>query len=90
MACNAMGEAAGIAAAISLKRNLPPRKIEIIELQKTLINNNCNLGQKQRNIPDSLTNYLRYSKIKIEVYCRSIFKGVAHDGKSNSPFNTFP
>ena len=51
MACNAMGEAAGTAAAVSLKKNLPPRKIERVELQKTLINNNCSLGQEQRNIP---------------------------------------
>ncbi len=51
MACLAMGQAAGTAAAISLARDLPPRKIDRVELQQALIADGADLGQRQRRIP---------------------------------------
>ncbi len=44
MCCNAMGEAAGTAAAISLKRGIPPRRVDRVELQKTLLANGGKLA----------------------------------------------
>jgi hypothetical protein len=51
MACFTMGEAAGTATAMSLKKDISPRKLDRLELQATLINNGVNLGQKMRDIP---------------------------------------
>lgn len=51
MACLTMGEAAGTAAALSLKHKLAPRKVDRIELQGALIANGVNLGQQFRVIP---------------------------------------
>jgi len=51
MCCNAMGEAAGTATALSLKHDVPPRKVDVPELQKTLVANNGDLGQDKRSIP---------------------------------------
>lgn len=51
LACLNMGEAAGTAAALSLKNNITPREVDRAELQQTLIANGCNIGQKQREIP---------------------------------------
>lgn len=51
MCCNAMGEAAGTAAALSLKNNIAPRKVDRIELQRILLKNNCSLGLEGRIIP---------------------------------------
>ena len=52
MCCNAMGEAAGTATALSLKHDIPPRKVDVAELQKTLVANGCDLGQDKREIPN--------------------------------------
>lgn len=51
MCCNAMGEAAGHATALSLKHDITPRKVDRVELQQTLIAAGCNLGQSEREIP---------------------------------------
>ena len=51
LACLTMGEAAGTATSISLKRNIRPRQVDRIELQKTLLANGVNLGQEHRTIP---------------------------------------
>lgn len=51
LACLNMGEAAGTAAAISLKNNIVPRQVDRLELQTELLRNNCNLGQSFRKIP---------------------------------------
>ncbi len=50
LACLNMGEAAGTAAAISIKNNVTPRGVDRVELQKTLIKNGCDIGQKRRDI----------------------------------------
>lgn len=46
LACINMGEAAGAAAAISLRRNVTPRAVDRGELQSALIGNGADLGQK--------------------------------------------
>jgi hypothetical protein len=51
LCCLNMGQAAGTAAALSLKHNVPPRKIDRVELQQKLIADGCNLGQNERRIP---------------------------------------
>ena len=51
MACLTMGVAAGVAAAISIKHNIPPRKIDRLELQSELIASKVNIGQGYREIP---------------------------------------
>ncbi|OGV49709.1 MAG: FAD-dependent oxidoreductase [Lentisphaerae bacterium GWF2_44_16] len=51
LACLNMGEAAGIAAAISLKQNITPRKVNRIDLQTEMLKCNCNIGQTFREIP---------------------------------------
>ena len=51
IACMTMGEAAGTATAISLKKDIVPRKVERLELQKTLVDNGVNIGQHYRQIP---------------------------------------
>lgn len=51
MACLAMGEAAGTAAAISLLHDTIPRRVDRVELQGMLVQNGVNLGQQFRKIP---------------------------------------
>lgn len=51
MCCNAMGEAAGTAAAISLKHNITPRQVDRVELQRMLLKNDGTLGLGGRVIP---------------------------------------
>ncbi len=51
LCCMNLGEAAGTAAGISLKRDIAPRSVDRIELQKELLKNACDIGQKQREIP---------------------------------------
>ncbi len=51
MCCNYMGEAAGTAAAISLNNDIPPRKVDRVELQQKLIAGGGDLGQDLREIP---------------------------------------
>ena len=50
MTCFTMGEAAGTAAAMSLKQNIVPRALNVKELQKELIASQVNIGQKLRKI----------------------------------------
>lgn len=50
LCCLSMGEAAGVATAISLAEGITPRKINIKALQSELIANGCNLGQGMREI----------------------------------------
>ena len=52
MACMAMGEAAGTAAAISLKDDVTVRNVDVAKVQKTLVNNKGNIGQIFREIPN--------------------------------------
>ena len=51
MCCNAMGEAAGTAAALSLKHNILPRQVDRLELQRTLLANGGSLALGTRKIP---------------------------------------
>jgi hypothetical protein len=51
MACLNMGQAAGTAAAISLKHNITPRKVDRVELQTALLKDKFDLGQRFREIP---------------------------------------
>ncbi len=51
LACTSMGQAAGTAAALSLERDLPPRKLDRRDLQRKLIADGVNLGQAVRPIP---------------------------------------
>jgi hypothetical protein len=51
MCCLTMGESAGTAAAMSLKKGIRPREIDRVELQRQLIGNGVNIGQKLRVIP---------------------------------------
>ena len=46
--CMALGQAAGVAAAISSKKNLDIRSIKMKEIQKSLLDNNVYLGDKIR------------------------------------------
>ena len=48
--CVNMGEAAGTAAAISLKNDVPPRKVDRVELQTMLIRNGCDIGQIKKGV----------------------------------------
>jgi hypothetical protein len=52
LACLNMGQAAGTAAAISLHSDVAPRKVDRVDLQKTLLADGMDLGQKYRGIPD--------------------------------------
>ncbi len=45
LCCLNMGEAAGTAAAISLARDVPPRRVDRVELQTIMIRNGCDIGQ---------------------------------------------
>lgn len=51
MACLTMGQAAGTATAMSLERDIPPRDLDRIALQKQLLSDGVNLGQEYRDIP---------------------------------------
>jgi hypothetical protein len=51
LACTGMGQAAGTAAALSLKQEVAPRKIDATELQKKLVADGMNIGQSVRTIP---------------------------------------
>lgn len=55
MCCLTMGEAAGTAAALSLKSGVVPRKLDRVLLQRQLIENRVNLGQEYRIIPGVTT-----------------------------------
>ena len=46
----ALGEAAGTAAAMSLKDGVTPRNLDTGKLQRKLVENKCNLGQGFRRI----------------------------------------
>jgi len=50
MCCMALGEAAGTAAAMSLKDGVTPRNLDTGKLQRKLVENKCNLGQGFRRI----------------------------------------
>ena len=51
LCCLAMGEAAGVAACISLAADVAPRDIDVKALQSELIRTGGNLGQALRAIP---------------------------------------
>ncbi len=52
LCCMSMGEAAGVATALSLKHDVTPRRVAIDELQHALAHENrLNLGQKMRRLP---------------------------------------
>jgi len=50
LCCLAMGEAAGVATAISLADNIAPRNINVKALQNELVATGCNIGQTMREI----------------------------------------
>ena len=51
MCCFAMGEAAGTAAALCVRKGIRPRDLNRVELQTELIASGVNLGQNGRKIP---------------------------------------
>lgn len=51
MCCMSLGEAAGTAVAMSLKANCTPRNIDVGALQRQLVKNGYNIGQRFRKIP---------------------------------------
>ena len=51
LACSNMGQAAGTAVAMSLKQDIPPRKLDVKALQRELIADGMDLGQDMREIP---------------------------------------
>ena len=51
LCCTNMGQAAGTAAALSLRKNIPPRQVDRQDLQRQLIADGVNLGQQVRPIP---------------------------------------
>lgn len=51
MCCMALGEAAGMAAAMSLKAGVTPRALDVGELQRRLVEKDFNIGQTFRKIP---------------------------------------
>ena len=51
MACFSMGEAAGTATALSLAKDIMPRELDRLDVQRELIANNVNIGQNMREIP---------------------------------------
>ena len=51
MCCMSLGEAAGTAAALSIKNNVKVRDVDVGELQRTLVKNGVNIGQRFRSIP---------------------------------------
>ncbi|MDD5604144.1 MAG: FAD-dependent oxidoreductase, partial [Eubacteriales bacterium] len=68
MACLTMGEAAGTAAAISLKLDIDPGKVDRIGLQEELIRNGVNLGQVYRKIPGIDEAALKSAEAKHDTY----------------------
>lgn len=50
LCCLAMGEAAGVATAISLADDIAPRNINVKALQNELVATGCNIGQTMREI----------------------------------------
>ncbi len=52
LTCLNMGEAAGTAAALSLEQGLPPRRVDRVDLQRTMVRNGCDIGQRTRAQPD--------------------------------------
>jgi hypothetical protein len=46
-----LGEAAGTAVAMSLNDNVSPRKVDVSKLQRQLVKNGYNIGQRFRKIP---------------------------------------
>ena len=50
LCCLSMGEAAGVASAISIAEGIAPRKIDVKALQSELIATECNIGQTMRTI----------------------------------------
>ncbi|NLD44452.1 MAG: FAD-dependent oxidoreductase, partial [Chloroflexi bacterium] len=50
MACHTMGQAAGTATALSLKHGIPPRKVDVRELQRKLMADGVNLAQATREV----------------------------------------
>lgn len=61
MACCTMGQVAGTAAALSLKQNLAPRKLDRVALQRKLVADGVNIGQRFRTIPGVLEDVDRKS-----------------------------
>ena len=51
MCCMSLGEAAGTAAALSVKNDVTPRNLDVALLQRTLDENGYNMGQSFRTIP---------------------------------------
>ncbi|MBQ2875412.1 MAG: FAD-dependent oxidoreductase [Clostridia bacterium] len=51
MCCMALGEAAGTACALAVKSGKRVRDIDVGELQRTLVSNGVNIGQRFREIP---------------------------------------
>lgn len=51
MACFSMGEAAGTAAALCVRKNIRPRDLDRVDLQTELIASDVNIGQRNRKIP---------------------------------------
>ena len=51
MACFTMGEAAGTAAALCIKKDIRPRDLDRIDLQNELVASGVNIGQHARTIP---------------------------------------
>ena len=66
MCCLAMGEAAGTAAALSLKEGVNVRNVNVKDLQRILVAKKCNIGQGYRDIP-SLEKGVDYSQYYIEI-----------------------
>lgn len=64
-----MGEAAGNAAALSLKQDVKVADVDIAVLQRTLVANKCNIGQGYREIP-SLEKGVDYSEYAVEILKR--------------------
>ena len=51
MCCMSLGEAAGTACALAVKKGVKVRDIDVGELQMTLVENGVNIGQRFREIP---------------------------------------
>ncbi len=51
MCCMSLGEAAGTACALSVKNGVKVRDLDVGELQRTLVKNGVNIGQRFREIP---------------------------------------
>ena len=51
MCCMSLGEAAGTASALAVKNGVKVRNIDVGELQRTMVANGVNIGQRFRQIP---------------------------------------